>query len=246
MHHPLSHSPRRSHAVETPANCWDGLAQEIHDRVHPKLFVAVMRLGELRLNMHPTGRAGDGSCDCETCRTLLEVETYIQRAGQALHECMNPTSVIGDRASDNAKPVPGFRLVHGLRDVVDHMQSGQRAISLETRGKIGAAPLELHHHLIDSTAELIHNALRHGSARQVRVRLDGRPAPFAFEQRCGFRLSVIDDGIGFDASTTARRGLGLTGIRHRSQKHGGSFHLRRRRRCRGVAAAICIPPAAAR
>lgn len=239
------HRSRRSEVLpDTPANCWDGLAQEIHDRVQPKLFVAVMRLGELRLNLHPAGRAGDGECDCELCRSLQEVETYIQRAGHALHACMNPSSVAADRGGEKEKPVPGFRLVHGLRDVVDHMQSEQRTVSLETRGNIGAASLDLQHHLIDSTAELIHNAFRHGVARRVRVRLDGRPAPLAFEQRCGFRLTVLDDGVGFDAATTARRGLGLTGIRHRCEKHGGAFHLRRRRHCRGVAAAICIPPVA--
>jgi signal transduction histidine kinase len=64
--------------------------------------------------------------------------------------------------------------------------------------------------------EAIANAARHGGAGSVRVEL-----------RAGPRLSVTDDGRGFDPSGTFRPdSLGLVSMRERAETLGGQFALR--------------------
>ena len=66
--------------------------------------------------------------------------------------------------------------------------------------------------------EAITNAARHGGAGSVRVEL-----------RTGPRLSVTDDGGGFDPSGTSRPdSLGLISMRERAEALGGRFELRSR------------------
>jgi signal transduction histidine kinase len=66
--------------------------------------------------------------------------------------------------------------------------------------------------------EAITNAARHAGAGSVRVEL--RPGP---------RLSVTDDGRGFDSSGTFRPdSLGLVSMRERAETLGGQFALRSR------------------
>jgi signal transduction histidine kinase len=69
--------------------------------------------------------------------------------------------------------------------------------------------------LLRVLSEAISNALRHGKASTITVRLSSRPC---------LRLVVADDGAGF-----ARReggGLGLTGMQARVEELGGEFRLR--------------------
>jgi signal transduction histidine kinase len=69
-------------------------------------------------------------------------------------------------------------------------------------------------------AEAITNAARHGEAKVVRLRLeDGRRV----------RMTVTDDGRGFDPERTARRGdggFGLESMRDRAARVGGTFAVR--------------------
>jgi two-component system sensor histidine kinase NreB len=70
--------------------------------------------------------------------------------------------------------------------------------------------------------EALVNAARHAGAAKVSVRLFGGHNAVV--------LSVEDDGKGFDvdafqAQRSARRGLGLVGMRERSEMLGGSFQL---------------------
>ena len=68
--------------------------------------------------------------------------------------------------------------------------------------------------------EALSNALRHGAARRVTVRLRG-PAPL--------RLQVEDDGTGFDPATASSAGrFGLVSMRERAESLGGTFAVGRR------------------
>jgi signal transduction histidine kinase len=71
--------------------------------------------------------------------------------------------------------------------------------------------------LLRVLSEAISNALRHGRASKIAVRLSGGP---------GLRLSVLDDGAGF--AEREGGGLGLAGMRERVEGLGGEFHLRSR------------------
>ena len=61
--------------------------------------------------------------------------------------------------------------------------------------------------------EAVSNAARHGGASTVTV---------ALRNRNGIRLSVTDDGKGFDPGAPRRRGFGLTSMRERAEMRGAT------------------------
>ena len=67
--------------------------------------------------------------------------------------------------------------------------------------------------------EALINAVRHGSARQIVVRLAGSSS--------GRSLRIADDGSGFDvqAALSASRGLGLTSMQERAGILGGTLSI---------------------
>ena len=69
--------------------------------------------------------------------------------------------------------------------------------------------------LLRVLSEAISNALRHGKASTITVRLSSRPC---------LRLVVADDGAGF--AQREGGGLGLTGMQARVEELGGEFRLR--------------------
>lgn len=76
-------------------------------------------------------------------------------------------------------------------------------------------------HVFRLAQESLNNALRHGNAHEVRMRLD--------VGRHRFRLAIADDGIGFDPrrfAGVAQRGLGLHSMRTRATIIGGNLRIR--------------------
>lgn len=65
--------------------------------------------------------------------------------------------------------------------------------------------------------EALTNAVRHGRPAQIAVRLAG-VGPRV-------RLSVEDDGVGFDPSSVGATGMGLLGMRERARARGGRFEI---------------------
>ncbi len=62
--------------------------------------------------------------------------------------------------------------------------------------------------------EALGNAFRHARARHVSVTVETE------------RITIADDGNGFDADEAATRGLGLLSMRERAKALGGELHLR--------------------
>jgi signal transduction histidine kinase len=69
--------------------------------------------------------------------------------------------------------------------------------------------------LVRIVREAVVNAVRHGGAREIELGLSngGRP-----------RLTVADDGVGFDPESTTR-GFGLTSMEERAREIGAAFRL---------------------
>jgi signal transduction histidine kinase len=63
--------------------------------------------------------------------------------------------------------------------------------------------------------EALNNCARHAFARSVRIEV--------VQESDRIRLSVLDDGLGFNSTHT--RGLGLLGMEERVTHLGGRFHL---------------------
>jgi signal transduction histidine kinase len=74
-------------------------------------------------------------------------------------------------------------------------------------------------HLYRIAQEAVGNAIKHGKARNILIRLE------ASEE--GTVLSVKDDGVGLPEPLPEERGMGLRIMAHRSAMIGGSFNARR-------------------
>ncbi|NUQ89948.1 MAG: diguanylate cyclase, partial [Glycomyces artemisiae] len=61
--------------------------------------------------------------------------------------------------------------------------------------------------------EALGNAFRHAKARNVTLTIESE------------RITITDDGLGFDADEAATRGLGLLSMRERAKALGGDLHL---------------------
>jgi ligand-binding sensor domain-containing protein/signal transduction histidine kinase len=98
--------------------------------------------------------------------------------------------------------------------------SGDTKVAVEVSGRRRRLPAEVETNLLRIGQEALANAVRHASAQQVRVELcygDGR-----------VRLTVRDDGRGFDVAQAGRAAaghFGLAGIRERVHNLGGELSL---------------------
>jgi signal transduction histidine kinase len=81
------------------------------------------------------------------------------------------------------------------------------------------APWQTREMLVRIAHEAIRNAARHGGATTVTVRL---------VESGGLRLSIADDGAGFDVESASDEdgGLGIVGMRERAESVGGRLELR--------------------
>lgn len=85
------------------------------------------------------------------------------------------------------------------------------------RGSATYLPLVMTDALYRIAQESIANALRHGHATTLDVTLEYAPSSVC--------LSVIDDGLGFDARTVQGHGFGLAGMRERVRALRGDFSV---------------------
>jgi signal transduction histidine kinase len=74
-------------------------------------------------------------------------------------------------------------------------------------------------HLYRITQEAVGNAIKHGKAKNILIRLEVSEA--------GSALSIKDDGTGLPEMLPKNRGIGLRIMAHRSGMIGGVFHARR-------------------
>ncbi len=116
--------------------------------------------------------------------------------------------------------------VHGLAAALEDLAlQSQRLHGVECRFSLRGPAPELEHltaiHVYRIAQEAIHNAVRHGGARRIRVALIGRPGRS--------RLLVLDDGAGFEAQPSARpTGSGLRLMNYRATLLGGGVTVHSR------------------
>jgi signal transduction histidine kinase len=93
------------------------------------------------------------------------------------------------------------------------------------------APDAVHDALIRIVREAVSNAIRHGTAHSVTVRLSGAH---------GLELTIEDDGTGLADGTPGGRGFGLVSMRERAQALGGSAEITPRAEG-GVRVVVILP-----
>ncbi len=191
----------RAQAAEIAASQERGnLARELHDSVTQALFSMglTMRSLELLLDQDP-GAARGKLAELRDLQkdALAEMRTLIFE--------LRPKSLEQDG------------LEQALRTHAAAVQ-GRTGLSVTVEADTGLPerlPSEAEETLYRIGQEALHNVVKHANASSARILL----------ARIGgeIRLSVTDDGIGFDPANTPRGHLGLVGMRQRAERIGAEF-----------------------
>jgi len=95
-------------------------------------------------------------------------------------------------------------------------------VQLDTREATRPLPPAVQSSLFRIVQEALTNCVKHARARNIAIRLSSAHAPL-------ISLTIVDDGVGFDAEALSTTGLGLLTMRERAEFLGGRFTIDSRR-----------------
>jgi PAS domain S-box-containing protein len=173
------------------------LARELHDSVTQALFSMTLTTRAVELLMER-----DPSAAVAKLGELRELQRDALAEMRGLIFELRPGSLEQDG------------LVQALRTHAAAVQGRSGLpIDVDARPAAKRLPLQLEDTLFRISQEALHNAVKHASAQQARVELevDGGVA----------RLSVSDDGLGFDEVEVPSGRVGLASMRARAERLGG-------------------------
>ncbi len=179
------------------------LAREIHDTLAQGLVGIALRL--------------------ETAEALLETEEASVPALDAIRQALSLTRANLEEARRSvldlrAAPLAGRSLADALTRLVEQLgrESGLE-VHLEITGGARPLPVRLEVGLYRIVQEALQNVMRHAQAHHTAVHLLTTPDQV--------RLSIEDDGRGFDPSQVEAGRFGLIGLNERVKLLGGRFLL---------------------
>jgi len=114
----------------------------------------------------------------------------------------------------------GTELGEALRKIAALIGTGTTKIEIAVSGDAAPLPTAIQHHLLRIAQEAITNAVRHAGPTTITVRLE--------YQHRAVRLSVEDDGVGFNPDEVLANSVGhfgLRGLRGRAAKIGGELRI---------------------
>ncbi|MFD2571450.1 sensor histidine kinase [Spirosoma soli] len=169
------------------------LAEDLHDGIGTMLSVTKMNLNQLERQLN--GDSVRVSLQMQKTRSMLdETMTNVRRISRDLV----PTTL------------ERFGLLPALEELADRATDSELEIQLSCPETIEHLPPALDLMLYRIAQELVNNVIRHARARHVTIQLH------CFEKEV--RLSVLDDGVGFDFDAIMENkqgGLGLRNIESR-------------------------------
>jgi signal transduction histidine kinase len=177
------------------------IGQDLHDGLCQHLAAIGLAARSLADDLHAEGS-----------RSVQDAELIQQSIQQAVTEARGMARGIF--------PVHVDR--HGLAVALSEMaRSTSRLtgvqIDVEEDGEVQISPPEAAMHLYRIAQEAVANAVRHGGAQKVRIRLESTSDSIV--------LSISDDGIGFPLHPRKEAGMGLRTMRYRAQIIGASLTM---------------------
>ncbi|MEP6638759.1 MAG: sensor histidine kinase [Chloroflexota bacterium] len=181
------------------------LAREIHDGLAQDLWYAKLKQGRLTQN---------DSLDAEAKRTAGEVLSAIDSALAEARQAVMAMRVDPSAASSLEEVLRSY-----VEDFADRF--GLRA-EFHTDGTLPRLAPRTEAEILRIVQEALNNVRRHADATVVRVRTerDGQTA----------RVSVTDNGKGFDPSAVPAGRYGLRGMQERAELVGATLEIRSRDR----------------
>lgn len=176
----------------------DRIARDLHDRV-------IQRIYAVGMSLEGASRLGElGPVKERTAKAVDDLDTTITEIRTAIFELGEATLPGGLRraivlVADELTPALGARPEVTFVGPVDN-----------------AIPQHVADHILAVVREALTNAAKHARATHYSVALS------VDEQ---ILLEVVDNGVGINAERPASGGLGLTNLRSRADKLGGSFEI---------------------
>jgi PAS domain S-box-containing protein len=179
------------------------ISQDLHDGILQSLFAVGLNLEVTKSSMPPkTSKMAGGSLDKsidQLNRVMREVRSFIARLDLDLFE---------------GKDLP-TALQHALKSLMENQATRVR-LAVEDRAA-KAVSVEQSLHLFHVIQEAVSNCIRHGGAQEARVSLK--------MLKQGVRLSIRDNGRGFNPHVAKGVGHGLANMAARARKIGGRFTI---------------------
>jgi PAS domain S-box-containing protein len=179
------------------------ISQDLHDGILQSLFAVGLAIESAKLTMLP--------------RNLKVSGTSLNQAIGQLNDVMREIrNFIAGMGSDllQGKDLPAA-LKQMLASLTEHQETRVR-LAVEDRAA-KALSTEQSLHLIRVIQEAVSNCVRHGRASEARVSLK--------MLKRGVRLSVRDNGCGFNQDAIKKAGRGLANMAARARKLGGRFTI---------------------
>jgi len=178
------------------------IASEIHDSLAQGLSGIIFQTEAALLSMHP----GAASTRVASARDLAK--TSLDDARYSVWDLSPP--VLDKKNLTESIPSMARQLARGR---VDDME-------INFAGNVWMTRPEASHHIVMIAQEAISNAIHHGHARTIAIKLTYEPD--------GLHLSVSDDGSGFAPNPVVQRrarGYGMRNMRHRAVRLGATLDV---------------------
>ena len=176
------------------------LAADLHDSVTQSLFAATMKAEALALG---------GDMPSEEIARMAEEVRRLSRGALA-----QMRTLLLELRGDPPEDVPIEQLLRHLAEAAESRASV--TVLLTVRGE-AALPPALHTAVYRVTQEALNNVTRHAKASKAWIDLDVEPERV--------RLTVRDDGRGFEPSACVSGHLGLGLMRERAEDAGAEFRI---------------------
>jgi signal transduction histidine kinase len=171
------------------------IARDLHDEIGSSL-------GSISLISELAMKDGDTSAFQEVHRLSREAAESMRGIIWLVRETGTPTLQ---------------RLLETMRQTAGSLLGGvQWELVAPEDGPVVSPPLDFHRHLFLFFKEAVHNIARHAQAKKVDMEMTWTAR--------SLRLSIQDDGAGFDTSAPAS-GSGLANLRHRAEAVRGTLQV---------------------
>ena len=179
------------------------ISQDLHDGILQSLFAVGLALEATKLMMSPRNRKTSGP----------PLDQAIDQLNRVMHEIRNFIAGLGSDL------LQGKDLSTALQHMLASLTQNQAIrvrLSVEDRAA-QAVSAEQSLHLLLVIQEAVSNCIRHGHAPEAMVSLK--------MLKQGVRLSIRDNGRGFNQETAKGTGHGLSNMAARARKIGGRFTI---------------------
>jgi signal transduction histidine kinase len=192
------------------------LARDLHDSIKQNVFATALLVGAARTHLPPDTLPAEtylAEAEALAEQTRQELTALIRELRPARLEEKGLADVLRILAQDWSRRM-------GIA-VVMHVQ-GERVIALD-----------IEEALFRVAQEALANIAHHSGATQVAIHLTWDGAQV--------RLTIADDGAGFDVARANGRGVGLASMRERVAAHFGALHITSTAGTTTVQATIPLP-----